>query len=593
MSKNTGLLGVFFSRLNPFSNKKKGGATIIADQQQTKAEQGFNNRSRAVGAFRNEVLIDPSAYEDRLLNGTYNLSHQGASANSEFNDLLVLIRSQPLIKTLAKNLTTKILNSDGAGTGVDLNFKISKIIAKRKVDEVEEELSEEKERKETKEKEFLSKIMDDAYNKAVQSIGVLSGKSTNAYNMLSHAIVISALEGYSFLIWVEVKKWERKNETNDFVIEKKFIHRVKDDLQMSETAAIKDFIAKQLNQRISLSFANGMIKCSYTGEIKYFCFQVDGDAAGTIIVPEEKVVLIGFKYENNKDLFMPFFIDQLGTIQSIMAIQKNLANKVRLEASLSCIVSPPTGNDPISSAGSSLNAEEVAVAIKQAIDEMKKDSNSLNILFSKTPINVTQLNNNTASQGIDLLKHLFAFLSTSLYSTYTECSGDSANDNFASAQAQQLLLSNRVTGLHMMLSGDIRKFANIILNEAVYPGLTENDDFHKLVFGSMKKYEIDFDLIFAKIKSLDPLKDTESLLRLVQSGVMSKETLIKMTDLDPNEELPKIMIEKRSEAEMRMMEAEKMSEIASANSDANEDSVKPKRQYNKTGEYVGKNIGKA
>lgn len=589
MSEKKGLLGVFSSKINSFYKGVKRAVTL-SDQQKKSAEDGISKTTRSVGAFRNQVLIDPAKYENLLL-GTFNLGNKDISSDNDFNNLMVLIRNHPLIKTLAKNIPIKILNIDSAGTGVDLNFKISKIIKNRCVEEIDEELSEEEEKKEIKEKEFLSKIMDDAYNKAVQSIGVLSGKTTNAYNMLSHAIVVSALEGYSFLIWVSIPKKIKKNGFEETIIEKKFIHRVKDDLQMSETPFIKDYIKQQTGQE--LYFANGMIKCAYTGEIKFFCFQQEGNSAGAIIIPEDKVVLIGFKYENNKDLFLPFFIDQLGTIQSIMAIQKNLANKVRLEATISCMVSPKAGNDPISSAGSSMNSEDVAIAIHQAIEEMKKDNNAINVLFSKTPIEVTQLNSNIASQGIELLKHLFAFLSTSLYSTYTECSGDSANDNFASAQAQQLLLSNRVTGLHMMLSGDIRKFANIILNEVVYPELRENFDFHKLVVSKhTKKYEIDFDLIFAKIKSLDPLKDTESLLRLVQSGVMSKETLIKMTDLDPNEELPKIMVEKRSEAEMRMAEAEKMSEIAAENNNTGEKDLKPKRPYNKSGKYVGQNIGK-
>lgn len=578
MSEKKGLLGVFFSKVDSFYRGVKRAITI-SDQQQKKAEEGIAKIPRSVGAFRNQVLIDPAAYEELLL-GTFNLGSRDITSDTKFDNLMVLIRNHPLIKTLAKNIPIKILSIDSAGTGVDLNFKILKIIKSRCIEEIGEDLSEEEEKREIKEKEFLSKIMDDAYNKAVQSIGVLSGKKTNAYNMLSHAIVVSALEGYSFLIWIE------------FGNEKKFIHRVKDDLQMSETPFIKEYIKSQIGSE--LYFANGMIKCSYTGEVRFFCFQQEGNPAGTIIYPEDLVVLIGFRYENNKDLFLPFFIDQLGTIQSIMAIQKNLANKVRLEATISCMISPKAGNDPISSAGSSMNSEDVAIAIHQAIEEMKKDNNAINVLFSKTPIEVTQLNNNVASQGIDLLKHLFAFLSTSLYSTYTECSGDSANDNFASAQAQQLLLSNRVTGLHMMLSGDIRKFANIILNKVVYPELEENLDFHRLVVSKYtKKYEIDFDLIFAKIKSLDPLKDTESLLRLVQSGVMSKETLIKMTDLDPNEELPKIMVEKRSESEMRLIEAEKMSEIAAANNNSDEQDLKPKRPYNKSGKYVGQNIGKA
>lgn len=577
MSEKKGLLGVFFSKVDSFYRGVKRAITI-SDQQQKKAEEGIAKTQKSVGPFRNQVLIDPAEYEELLL-GTFNLGGRDITSDTKFDNLMVLIRNHPLIKTLAKNIPIKILNIDSAGTGVDLNFKILKIIKSRCVEEIDEDLSEEEEKKEIKEKEFLSKIMDDAYNKAVQSIGVLSGKKTNAYNMLSHAIVVSALEGYSFLIWIE------------FGNEKKFIHRVKDDLQMSETPFIKEYIKSQIGAE--LYFANGMIKCSYTGEVRFFCFQQEGNPTGTIIYPEDLVVLIGFRYENNKDLFLPFFIDQLGTIQSIMAIQKNLANKVRLEATISCMISPKAGNDPISSAGSSMNSEDVAIAIHQAIEEMKKDNNAINVLFSKTPIEVTQLNNNVASQGIDLLKHLFAFLSTSLYSTYTECSGDSANDNFASAQAQQLLLSNRVTGLHMMLSGDIRKFAKIILNKVVYPELETNYDFHRLVVSKYtKKYEIDFDLIFAKIKSLDPLKDTESLLRLVQSGVMSKETLIKMTDLDPNEELPKIMVEKKSEAEMRLIEAEKMSEIAAANNNSDEQDLKPKRPYNKSGKYVGRNIGK-
>lgn len=568
----------FFEKLKSFSKKSLSKKEVVNinlyDDQLEKAKSIQKASSKTVGPYRDQVVIRRDAYAELVSDYWTGSTPKGSDQLKVHSNIMSIIGNLPLIFNCAVNLSTRILSIDTAGTGVDINFKITKKKLDRKINY--NGISSEEIDKERIEKEFIASLLDDAYNLAVQEIAILSGKKTNAYSILSHTITISALESYSFIIFRPF----HKNDNEKISVEIKCFHKTKDDLSDCYIKSIENlsFSDKETEdmfifEKDTLSFSNGFFRCNFTGEIKYFSFK--DEFLKPFIISEKYVILWGFRSKTNKDLFVPFYHEQLNNIQNIVALTYNLSNKSRIDASLNAIVSPHPSDSPLTSAGASIGARDLAESLKAASEAMKKEANNMNIVFSTVPLNITQLNANASSEGLAFLKFLEANVAVALYSTYTEISGDSANDNFSSAQAQQHILTARIQALQMMFAGDIRKFVNIILKKIVLPKLEENSDFFRLISSSEAKYEIDFDLLFNKIKSLDPLKDMEALVRLNTAGVMSKQTLMTRVDLDPNEELVRIEIEQKKQQEM-MAEQSDLNTI--------------KRPYVKSGEFVGKNL---
>lgn len=517
MAKNKFITSFIKKITTPFKNGSNNKSVPIIKDTQADNARIQNNLNKNLQPFGASLLINREYIENIYLASLTVYSgyqNQNTSASQSF---FKLIYENPIVNQAAQNLVTKILIADNSGVGVGVDFKLDFLCSS----DVQKDISNEKEREEnTKEREYIIRVLDSIYKEFIKEIGVLSGKDVNGYSILSHTIITAALDGYSFLIWLKE--------------EKRFIHRSKNDLFLS----IIDLKSQGIDDEKYYSSFDGMIRDKITGKILKYVFKSEKGNGG-IIFDEKEVIMIAFASKSNNRLFMPFYMDAISDIVAITKLKSSLAQRADLNARFHAIASPKN----VSTIDVSQGVASDFLDKFKAFIEDSKNNDSLVLMGSDVPLEFTQLNQNATNEGIEMLQMLYASVATSLCSTYAELSGDSSRGNFASEQAQQQLLITRVENIQLSISSDIRKFVNIILNECVMKKIVSDslDGKNKDVLSLLNdKYKVDFDLMFVKMKSLEPLKDQESLVRLYQAGLMSQETGIKKVGLDPDEESPKI-----------------------------------------------------
>lgn len=531
---------------NEPDNVKK---SVVQDSQ---ARVAKNNRQDniSLGSYGAALSIDKEKLTNLYLTSITGYTGYNSQSSEDIRNFFRIICENPLVNQAAKNLVTKILLPEQSCSGVGVDFRLEyKNLKKIRTDIASKDNTIDL----TKEKEYIVRVIDEIYKAQIKEICILSGEKANAYAALEHSIVTMALEGVSYLIWLEE--------------EDIFIHRKKQDLYYGAF----DVKKVGLSELDYICRGDGTIKKRITGEIVKYLFKSE-EASIVLTFSPELVVVMGFRAKHNNLVYQPFYLDALDGIIAISKIKSSLSSRADRDAKVHFVASP----DQVSTIDVSQGvAEEFVSNLKNFMEVADKNSATF-CMGSDVPLRITPLNPNATSEGVEMLQFLYATVAIALGSTYAELSGDASRGNFASEQAQQQLLTDRIEGIQLILSTALRKFVDIIIKKRVVKAILqrsqESEDAGFIEIFS--QFNIDYDLLFAKLKSLEPLKDQEGLIRLYQAGLLSNESAMRELGYDPDEEIPRI--DRTKEKELERTQA------------YSQNGEQPKRPYVKSGLFVGK-----